>query len=203
MTCFICGEHGHLKNGCLKPNIPHGESQHVEPNEESQHQESRPSTNDAPWAAEPKTSTSGTSRVEEHADTSHNQPWKTNAEVKESQVDDEGFVTVHSQRNKRPNINGHDVIVSVSKKLAPSSKLRGSYVDTASSLAALETENKFAVLAPVDVDSAPDHVQDEHEHEQHEPKTIYSPAYDDISKSCGWIWQNLVDALGRWQEQAH
>ena len=151
----------------------------MEPNEDSQCQEPRTSTNDAPRAAEPKPSTSGTSRaaepkpstsgtsrVVERADTSHNQPWKTNAEVKESQVNDEGFVTVHSRRNKRPIINGHDVIVSVSKKLAPSSKLHGSHVDTASSLAALETENKFAVPAPVDVDSAPDHVQDEHEHEQ-------------------------------------
>ena len=56
-------------------------------------------------------------------------------------------------------------MVSVSKKLAPSSKLHGSHVNIASSLAALETENKFAVLAPVDVDSAPDNVLDEHEHE--------------------------------------
>ena len=56
--------------------------------------------------------------------------------------------------------------MSDSKKLAPSSKLHGSHLDAASSFAALETENKFAVLAPMDVVNAPEHVQDEHENEQ-------------------------------------
>uniref|UniRef100_UPI00358FCA3B polynucleotide 5'-hydroxyl-kinase NOL9 n=1 Tax=Myxine glutinosa TaxID=7769 RepID=UPI00358FCA3B len=63
MTCFICGEHGHLKNACPKPNIPGDESQRVEPNRESQHLEPKPSTSGTSRAAEHKPSTSGTSSV--------------------------------------------------------------------------------------------------------------------------------------------
>ena len=88
------------------------------------------------------------------------------AEGKGPQVDDEDFVTVQCRTNKCPNVNGHDVMVTLSKMIVPSSKLNGSHLDVASSFAAVEVQNIFGILAPVDDDNAPVHEEDEHEHEQ-------------------------------------